>query len=153
MDQDIFRRTYREVNTVYCAFEKSVLTNQCGCRHAARFCIAEREGVRCRSERSQARCLRWLEILCAQARFILRTEAQRERLPHAKAIRLQVGGLHGVADALRGDAPTPATSIDDVDQLLDMATQRFGKLESLPFSRIMQAVAAYQGRRSARRTR
>jgi len=53
MDQDIFRRTYREVNERFCAFEKGVLTNNCECSQAERFCIAEREGVHCRADAAQ----------------------------------------------------------------------------------------------------
>ena len=44
MDQDIFRRTYKEVNERFCAFEKGVLTNNCNCSQAEKFCIAERTG-------------------------------------------------------------------------------------------------------------
>ena len=95
MDQDAFRKTYHEVNQVFCAFEKSVLTNECQCSQAERFCIAEREGVHCRAEDRQARCLKWLELLREQARFALRAEEQRQLLPHGKAIRLQVGGMRG----------------------------------------------------------
>ena len=63
MDQDLFRQTYREVNEVFCAFEKSVLTNECSCHLAERFCIAEREGVHCRERRSQTRCLKAPKII------------------------------------------------------------------------------------------
>lgn len=150
MDQDQFRQTYREVNEVYCAFEKSVLTNECGCRCAERFCIAEREGVHCRSEPGQARCLRWLDLLREQARFALRTEEDRRILPHGKAMRLQVGGMRGLLSALDREDGPPST-VDDVDGLLAEAEQRFGSLEGLPFSRIMREVAAYQVRRRSRR--
>lgn len=154
MDQDEFRQTYREINEVFCAFEKSVLTNECACRHAERFCIAEREGVHCRSPRGQARCLAWLETLREQARFALRSEEERRLLPHGKAIRLQVGGMRGLLRALSpagGDA-TP-TTIDDVDTVLAAAEQRFGSLGKVPFSSIMRAVAAYQVRKRSRRSR
>ena len=150
MDQDAFRKTYREVNEVYCAFEKSVLTNECRCRCAERFCIAEREGVHCRSEPGQARCLRWLELLRDQARFALRTEEDRRMLPHGKAIRLQVGGMRGLKSVLDGREAENAV-IEDVDGLLAEAEARFGVLEKLPFSAIMRAVAAYQVRKRSRR--
>ena len=152
MDQDAFRKTYREVNEVYCAFEKSVLTNECGCRCAERFCIAEREGVHCRSQQGQTRCLRWLDLLREQARFALRTEEDRQILPHGKAIRLQVGGMHGLLRVLGAASNTPAT-IDDVDGLLAEAEERFGALEGAPFSEIMREVAAYQVRKRSRRGR
>lgn len=152
MDQDQFRQTYREVNEVFCAFEKSVLTNECSCRCAERFCIAEREGVHCRSEQGQTRCLRWLDLLREQARFALRTEEDRRILPHGKAIRLQVGGMRGLLGVLAEAGNTPAT-VEDVDGLLAEAEDRFGALEALPFSKIMREVAAYQVRKRSRRGR
>jgi hypothetical protein len=150
MDQDAFRQTYREVNEVFCAFEKSVLTNECRCSRAERFCIAEREGVHCRSQDGQARCLRWLELLREQARFVLRTDEGRRLLPHGKAIRLQVGGMRGLLAVLRS---TESTTIDDVDATLAQAEERYGALDRLPFSDIMRAVAAYQLRKRSRRGR
>jgi hypothetical protein len=152
MDQDAFRRTYREVNEVYCAFEKSVLTNECGCRRAERFCIAEREGVHCQSQPGQTRCLRWLDLLREQARFTLRTEKARKILPHGKAIRLQVGGMRGLA-VLLGETKAKDAKIQDVDGLLEEAEARFGNLEDLPFSEIIREVAAYQVRKRSRRRR
>ena len=149
MDQDAFRQTYREVNAVYCAFEKSVLTNECQCACADRFCIAEREGVHCRDARSQARCLRWLELLREQARFALRTDQSKHLLPHGKAIRLQVGGMRGLGRVLDDDIDATA----DGDRALGVAEQRFGGLDALPFADIMQDIAAYQIRNRSRRRR
>ena len=152
MDQDAFRKTYREVNQVYCAFEKSILTNECGCSQAERFCIAEREGVHCRAEDRQARCLRWLELLRAQARFALRADEERRLPPHGKAIRLQVGGMRGLIKAL--DQPDPTSKpVADVDATLAAAENRFKDLKNAPFSRIMREVAAYQVRKRSRRRR
>lgn len=160
MDQDAFRRTYREVNERFCAFEKSILTNQCDCSQAERFCIAEREGVHCRSDEGQAQCLKLLEILRREARFALRSEPEPDRrtLPHGKAIRVQVGGLRGIGAALAetgADSAAPADSgeINDIYATVNAARQRFGTLERLPFSRIMQHIAAYQGRTRSRRRR
>ncbi|MGB5466121.1 MAG: hypothetical protein WBM84_08565 [Sedimenticolaceae bacterium] len=153
MDQDAFRKTYREVNEVFCAFEKSVLTNECSCRCAERFCIAEREGVHCRSEPGQARCLRWLDLLREQARFALRTEDGRQLLPHGKAMRLQVGGMRGLQLVLGITRSSPTQTIDDVDGTLAAAEACFGSLEGLPFSEIMREVAAYQVRKRSRRRR
>ena len=150
MDQDAFRKTYREVNEVYCAFEKSVLTNECRCSRAERFCIAEREGVHCRAEERQTRCLHWLELLREQARFALRAEEQHKMLPHGKAIRLQVGGMRGLMKVLDPEVPGPV-SIDDVDAMLAEAERRFDTLADAPFSAIMREVAAYQVRKRSRR--
>jgi hypothetical protein len=153
MDQDAFRKTYREVNERFCAYEKSVLTNQCECSQAERFCIAEREGVHCGSDDGQARCLKLLALLREQARFALRTQdAEKTLLPHGKAVRVQVGGLRGLHAVLDPDQPVPER-IADVYGVIARAEQRFGELQALPFSQIMPQIAAYQGRSRSRRRR
>ena len=153
MDNEIFRDTYRSINERFCVFEKSILTNNCECSRAQRFCIAEREGVHCRSETGQARCLRWLDLLREQARFALRTEEGRQLLPHGKAMRLQVGGIRGLQRVLGITRSSPTQTIDDVDGTLAAAEARFGALDNLPFSEIMREVAAYQIRKRSRRNR
>ncbi len=164
MDQDAFRDTYAAVNERRCAYEKAVLTGNCGCSLARCFCIAEREGVRCATDAGQARCLDFLARLRAQARFALRTTDGRSALPHAKAMRVQVGGLRGVRAALAQDADlaqgagadlAPSLGadkqqapIDDVDALLARVEAHFGGLAELPYQRIVQQIAAYRGRPS-----
>lgn len=145
MDQDAFRETYREVNECFCAFEKSILTNRCDCSRAERFCIAEREGVHCKSEQSQHRCLKALSLMREQAQFALRTHEDKAILPHGKAMRIQVGGMRGIRSLVEPDAEDPAT-VPDVDALLSLAEQQYGDLESLPYSEIMPHIAAYEGR-------
>ena len=104
MDQDAFRKTYRSMNERFCAYEKSILTNQCECSQAQRFCIAEREGVRCGSAPAQAQCLQLLDFLRGQARFALKSTEERATMPHGKAMKIQVGGMRGLKAALAPDA-------------------------------------------------
>ena len=85
MDNEIFRKTYREVNERFCPYEKSILTNQCRCSRAKRFCIAEREGVNCLSDPAQQQCLDLLDLLRQQSRFALKATDARTALPHGKA--------------------------------------------------------------------
>ncbi|WP_295883281.1 hypothetical protein [uncultured Thiohalocapsa sp.] len=154
MDQDAFRDTYNAVNERRCPYEKSILTGNCDCARAKRFCIAEREGVRCATDDAQARCLAFLEHVRLQARFALRTTDGHSALPHAKAMRVQVGGLRGVRAALAGDEPVDASSpIEDVDGLLHAAVDRFGTLDAFPYALIIQQIAAYKGRQSFRERR
>ncbi|MCF7979577.1 hypothetical protein U5801_16480 [Lamprobacter modestohalophilus] len=149
MDNQVLRETYSTINERYCPFEKSILTNQCACSRAERFCIAEREGVSCETDEAQARCVRLLELLRGQARFALRTTDGSSALPHAKAMRVQVGGLRGLYLALNPDAEVPKT-IDDVDAIITAAVSRFGSLDHLPFQVIVQQITAYRGRRPFR---
>lgn len=152
MDQDAFRETYRDVNERFCAFEKGVLTNQCKCSRAEKFCIAEREGVHCTSDEGQTQCLQLLDLLREQARFALKTSTTPEKrlLPHGKAIRIQIGGLRGLQLVLTPEQETPRV-IEDVFELINQARGRFGDLTALPFPQIMQQIAAYRGKTRARR--
>ncbi len=152
MDQDIFRRTYQEVNERFCAFEKGILTNNCNCSLAKKFCIAEREGVHCLADEAQGQCLAFLEMLREQARFALKASTERTTIAHGKAMKLQVGGMRGVKLALEPDSEPPAT-IDDVYGSLQAAVERFGSLEEFPMPPIIQQIAAYQGRKRSRHKR
>jgi hypothetical protein len=145
VDSEAFRSTYRAINERFCPYEKAILTNQCACSLARKFCIAEREGVQCSSDSAQADCLELLERLRQQARFALKLTDTRGALPHAKAMRIQVGGLRGIQSSLTPDDPAPLF-IADIRAMVEAAIERFGALERLPFDHIMQQVAAYRGR-------
>jgi len=150
MDNEAFRKTYRDVNKLFCVFEKSVLTNQCNCSKAQRFCIAEREGVRCESEVARQQCLELLDLLRHQSRFTLRTTDNASTLPHGKAMRIQVGGLRGLYSALNPNLPLPAM-IEDVYGTIEAARKEFDGLDNLPFPEIIKHIAAYKGRKRAPR--
>jgi hypothetical protein len=152
MDNDIFRSTYRAINERFCPYEKSILTNNCECPRAQRFCIAEREGVHCDSDAAQARCIELLELLRQKARFALKATEEGGALPHAKAMRVQVGGLRGLHAAVEPDEPVPA-KIPDIDGIVEAAIERFGTLDAIPFQPVIQQIAAYAGRRRLRRLR
>ncbi|MBW9256942.1 MAG: hypothetical protein K1566_00410 [Candidatus Thiodiazotropha sp. (ex. Lucinisca nassula)] len=149
MDQDAFRRTYREMNERFCAYEKSLLSRHCDCSQAKKICIAEREGVHCISDDANAQCLELLKNLRHQARFALKSNNDNEVLPHGKAMRLQVGGLRGLFSVLYPDQKTPEV-IEDVFQLISRAKAEFNSLDNLPFQTLIQHVSAYQGRRRLR---
>jgi hypothetical protein len=149
MDSDAFRHTYRLINQRFCPYEKTILTNHGACSQARKFCIAEREGVQCDSALAQAACLEFLDRLRQQARFALKSTDTGAALPHAKAMRLQIGGLRGIQSALAPDDPAPNV-IADIRATIEAAIARFGTLERLPFDHIMRQVAAYQGRQRLR---
>jgi hypothetical protein len=152
MDNEVFRKTYRSINERFCPFEKSILSNECGCSRARRFCIAEREGVNCGSDEAQTRCLELLSLLRRQARFVLKSMDAHAALPHAKAMRIQVGGLRGLHAVLTPGEPIPQ-KIEDIDGIVNAVLERFRTLAGLPYQRIIQQIAAYKGRRRFRRIR
>ena len=151
MDNDVFRETYREVNPLNCPYEKTILTNHGGCSIASRFCIAEREGVRCASETARSTCAALLDLLRERARFALKSRDLAPALPHAKAMRVQIGGLRGIRAVIEPEHPVEGR-IEDIRRTVAGALARFGTLEQLPFEDIMRQIAAYEGRRPGPRS-
>ena len=149
MDNEIFRQTYRAINQRFCPYEKTILTHNGGCSRSDRFCIAEREGVQCRSDAAQTQCLRLLQILREQSRFSLKTIDNRGALAHGQAMRVQVGGLRGLRRLVAPDWPIPAP-IEDIFEIVEAARERFGDLEDLPFQILIRQIATYQGRKRSR---
>lgn len=153
MDQDAYRRTYREINERPCVYEKSLLARYCGCSQSKKVCIAEREGIHCGSDEAQEQCSELMETLRRQARFALKSNDDKGVLPHGKAMRLQVGGLRGLYLALHPGEETPPEAIDDVYGLIIQARETFDGLDNLPYQILIQQVAAYQGRMRGHRKR
>jgi len=145
MDQDAYRKFYRDMNERYCLFEKGVLSSQCSCSQAEKFYLAEREGVHCRSEQGQRLCEELLILLRQHARFTLKFANQTSALPHAKAMRIQIGGLQGLCMLLNKEEEIPAV-VEDVYLLVERAVNAFESLDQLPFQKIIKQVAAYKGR-------
>lgn len=151
MDSEVFRDTYAAINPRRCVHEGAILSGECGCAQAARFCLGEREGVGCRSEQAQARCAEFQRLLRERARFALHESSQESTrpLPHGRGRRLQLGGLRGLA-ALLDASPSGSRPIPDIAALLDAAMTRFGTLAALPFHALMPAIAACQRRRTGK---
>lgn len=150
MDETEYQRTYHDVNALMCPFEKAMLTNQCGCERLQRVHIADRQGAACNDAGARAQCIHLLQLLRRNAAFALHlTAAGGTPLPHAKEMRVQVGGLMGLQQHLGIEPATAGPAVDNVHALVHRAIARWGTLDALPFSDLMPAIAAYQGRRPA----
>jgi hypothetical protein len=145
MDENAFRNIRGMVSKRPCVFEKALLARHCRCSAAERHAIAERDAVSCASGSGHAACARLHALLHENALFALRLPGRDERIPHAKEMKLQCGGLTGLQRAL-----TREGEIADVRDLVEAARHLYGSLDTLPFSEIMRAVSAYQPRRRPR---
>ncbi len=152
VDEDQFRRTYEEVMTRPCPFEKAILTRACACPQAGKTHIGEREAVNCSSDGAQETCVAFVQQLRRRANFVLGLTRTPGALPHAQAFKIQCGGLLGLQRSL--DPFADESRVADVNGLLKRALKRFGTWDEFPYPEIMQTVSAYQQwRRRARRGR
>lgn len=150
MDENEYRITYHSLNTVRCVFEKSILTQHCGCRFHERFNLAEREGIRCQQQQSQQNCATFLDQCRQQARFALHlTEIVGNLLPHSKEVQVQKGALLGLAPELPNRTDT---AISDIYSLIEKALlQCGGDLNSFPYQQLIPSISSHPPRPKHRR--
>lgn len=150
MDETEYKALYDAVNTERCVFEKAMLTRRFGCDKVVRINIAEREAVGCSSVAALGVCEQLLKQLRQSAAFALKTAGGGGRLPHAKEIKVQCGGLLGLAAVLQASDPTAPTA-NNVYGLINAAIAEFQSLERIPYGEIVRSIAHFQGRKKRSR--
>ena len=142
MDETAYRSARGEINREPCVFEKALLCRCAVCELEVRHSLAERETVACSNREARAQCQMLLYLLGEKSTFALHVPDSHAVLPHAAIMRIQCGGLGGLKDLLDGEAPAPS-----VRRLVMLARQQPGGLEGLPYSRVVQGVAAWKIRK------
>jgi hypothetical protein len=123
-----------------CVFTKALLAQQAHCGLAQRGAVGERELVRCGAVVARMNCETLAALLRERATFALHLPRSGAPLEHARALRLQCGGLRGLQQVLDADAP-------DVHRMVLQAQAQDGSLLDLPWDRIVAAIVAWQPRR------
>lgn len=137
MDESAYGAARRGMNRLPCVFEKALLLRCADCALSQRQALAERETLACTEPAAHACCLAFYKTLREKSQFALKLNAPAERIAHALEAKLQCGGLHGL-QGLHEALGKPL----DVHRLLAGAD-----IAELPYSRIIQGVAAWQGRK------
>lgn len=146
MEEHEYRATYRVLNQRRCVFEKAINSRRCNCAQSARFNLADREGVACETNAGNALCIELLDSMRRNARFSLHITHAKGQLPHAKEIRVQIGGLLGLQKLLYPDR-VQADSVQNINGLATEALERYRRIEDLPYALIVQAIVSFEGRR------
>ena len=148
MEEDEYKSTYSELATVRCVFEKALTNHQAKCDLSRHFCLADREGYSCEDAESSLKCRKLLEKLREKSIFVLKLRDIDGPLPHNMEIRVQVGGIRGLAKLINTDI---VDKVDNIHLVLDEVINKFGSLDSLPYSEIIQSIEQFQGRRRRQR--
>ena len=109
MEEREYREIYSAINERRCPYEKAINSRRCNCSQSRRFNLANREGVACKSEAGNLLCNDLLNIMRQKARFSLHVTHATSPLPHAKEIKVQVGGLLGLQKLLNPQAASAST--------------------------------------------
>jgi hypothetical protein len=144
MDEIEYHSTYKDINPTRCVFEKAINSRVCNCSQAERFNLADREGVSCKSNSAQNSCIKILESLRENARFVIQQKTIDGQLPHNAEIKIQNGAVKGFVRILQED------NLDehDIYGVFQLALARYKIIESFPYSQLVQEISAYQVRRS-----
>jgi hypothetical protein len=125
-----------------CVFERALLARHAVCDLAVSHQIAERESIACTQPVAHEACMQMSGLLREKSSFALHLTAPQRILPHAMVMKIQCGGLDGLKALLDADALAP-----NVRRLVRLAEERYGEFAALPFSEIVQGVAAWKARR------
>lgn len=125
-----------------CPFEKAVLSRTCACRHARRGSVGSRQTVCCHAEDGNRDCVGVLNRMRQSANFSLGVVHTPSALPHAKAVKLQCGGLIGLQNAL--DQVVKNQRVYDIYGLVQRALRRYGSPQGLPQQDMIRSIAAYR---------
>lgn len=125
-----------------CAFAKALLARQGACPLATMALVGEAERPVCASAVANANCRTLHALLRERATFALRLPPPATALPHAVDMRLQCGGLRGLALALGEPEAAPV----DIHALLTRARAAFDGLLGIPFETVVASVARWEGR-------
>ncbi len=143
MDEDNYRLAYKEMNPTRCYFEKLLLMRYGNCEQAKKLFLAEREAFACNSESAQQQCFKLLEHLRSNARFSLQITQIDGPLPHAKEIKVQVGGLFGLQQLLSNQNLTHTEVLNDDDAKFGEQAQEHAPIENI-FATVNEAVVRYK---------
>lgn len=144
MDETAFRQARKAVVQHPCPFEKALLAGCGACSLSARMNIAEREAVACLDAAARDDCATLLDLLRRNSTFALHLSPADVPLTHAQEMKVQCGGLAGLQRTLTGKE-----TIGDIHSLVQAARRVHADLAALPYSAIVQSVAAWQTRRRA----
>lgn len=137
MDENAFMHALGAINPKPCAFGKVILSRHCACSKVIKLYAAEREMVACSVDARREQCSELLDLLRQNSAFALKLTHITPPLPHGPEMRVQCGGLQGLQLEVDG-----AEEVGDITALVAAARLKYGSLENLPYSKIVQSVVA-----------
>lgn len=142
MDEDEYRKTYKQINETRCIFEKALCSLYCACSKSKPFRLADRTCYGCHSPVDQQQCVELLNHLRNQTKFVFKLNEINGPLPHNKEIRVQNGGLSSLQKLVHINE----VKVLDVQGVISRAIKEFGSINQLPYNLLMQSVMAFKAR-------
>jgi hypothetical protein len=151
VEENEYRSVYNERTTIRCVFEKALTNHKAKCSLSDHFCLADREGYACKDTASSSNCREILDKLRDNSRFVLKLREIEGPLPHNMEIRVQAGGLMGVARLVDQLPAEGRLAASDIKTVVQAVIALYGSLDALPYDEIVQSIVKYQGRKRRQR--
>lgn len=140
------------MSNLICPFSAPLVAGDFACRHAE--AIIRRGGteIACQAGTSRAHCIELHQAMKAVALAEQGYEDDLTQVPHSLLVKIQYGGLLGL-QRLTGQGGETATTVADIDSLVEFARLRFGTVSDIPCTELCTDMTGYRlpGRRSRKR--
>ena len=133
-----------------CPFSAALIRGLAACPNAEE--VVRRGGSEfdCRCERHHATCSDLYGRLKAQALPAFGVEDDLTSMPHSVLVKIQCGGMLGVARLVDGAEQQPA-AMADLAALIDRALARYGSTADVPYAALEPDITGFRLERRARR--
>jgi hypothetical protein len=142
MDENEYHTMRMTLTPIPCVFSKSILAMKLECRESSRKNIAGRELIQCLSAINVQQCSQWLRLLRQKSQFALQTPEQSDVLPHAKEMKVQVGGIMALQKIYRADVMPEIKA--DIAELLARCVKDNPEFEGVPFDVVIREVKLFR---------
>ena len=131
-----------------CPFAAPLTKGDFGCSHARE--VVRRGGSEydCGSAPDHARCSELFDGLKRVSLPAFQVDDDLTSMPHSVLVKIQYGGLLGLERLARGETPA---AIEDISTTIMAAEQRYGSLEGIPYTDLVDAITGFKLQRRTRR--
>jgi len=128
----------------HCPFRKTILGGVCACSLAVKAHLPTGCSVTCRDDNAWDRCDDLLSDMITAAQFTLQFVKNTDSMTHGKLLKIQHGGLLGLARLVKGEG---VTAVDDIHALVTSAEQQYSSIQKIPHKDLLNDIAGWQLKR------
>jgi len=128
----------------HCPFRKAILGGTCSCHLALKAHLPTGCSVSCSDDEAWDQCDALLSEMLGAARFVLQFIEETDSLTHGKFMKVQHGGLLGLARLMSNGK---STDVHDIHDLVNAAKQHYGSLHDIPYQELLDDIAKWKLKR------
>ena len=128
----------------HCPFRKTILGGTCNCTLASKTHLPTGCSISCSDDRAWDDCEHVLNEMISAAQFVLQYVDGTDSLTHGKLMKVQHGGLLGLARLVYGEQ---VSHVDDIRALVNAAQRTYTSLSLIPCAELLTDISGWQLKR------